>query len=333
MSGKQKPSDALCEPCADEDIQVNKKPFKCDHEGCTSAFAQSGHLNRHKRTHTGEKPFKCDHGGCTSAFAQSGHLVVHKRTHTGEKPFKCEGCTSAFAQSVDLDKHKRTHTGEKPFKCDYEGCTTAFAQSGHLVRHMKRYHNDLYIARRKIEEQRVCEALLARGWNEWFHPETMPPTNYFKREKRIDFACVDPQDTWCRVDFVLGMDNGYIFFEVDEHQHAFGYGGKLSCDMKRMAKVMTSLTVEAGEAVPNVFWLRYNPHTWYIDGEIQSMSRTEREALLCDLVAGHTFTAPFSIGYAFYDSWEGVLDVLQNEEFHPEFAKVVVNLTIDRMCD
>jgi len=25
------------------------KRFKCDHEGCDKAFAQSGHLTRHKR--------------------------------------------------------------------------------------------------------------------------------------------------------------------------------------------------------------------------------------------------------------------------------------------
>ena len=44
--------------------------------------------------------------------------------------------------------------------------------------------------------------------------------------------------------------------QVDENQHQFGYGANLSCDMKRMAKVMTSLTVEAGAALPHIYWLR-----------------------------------------------------------------------------
>ncbi len=83
----------------------------------------------------------------------------------------------------------------------------------------------------------------------------MPPPKAFKREKRINSRCVDAQGTWCRIDLVLGMDTGYVFLEVDEYQHRFGYDAMLSCDMKRMAKVMASLTNEAGTIMPNVSWL------------------------------------------------------------------------------
>ena len=105
----------------------------------------------------------------------------------------------------------------------------------------------------------------------------------------------------------------------------------LQC-MKRMAKVMASLTVEAGEAVPRVAWLRYNPHTWHVDGALQRrVPKASREAWLCAHLATLTLDAvPLAIGYAFYDtSSDGVLDVVLNDEFHPAFAEVTVDLTAE----
>ena len=210
--------------------------------------------------------------------------------------------------------------------CDVPGCTKAFATSGNLAVHVMKCHTDTYIARRKIEEERVCAALVTCGWTEWFHPETMPPPGAFKREKRIDFQCVDAQETWCRIDFVLGMETGYVFLEVDESQHRFGYDAMLGCDMKRMAKVMASVTIEAGTSLPNVFWLRYNPHAWRVDGALRSLPKAEREAWLCAYVSDLSLQRRLTIGYAYYDSTDGALEVLDNDEYHPDFAEVAVDL-------
>ena len=64
---------------------------------------------------TGDKPFTCPE--CGAAFARSGNLKQHMRTHTGDKPFTCQECGAAFARSGDLKQHMRTHTGDKPFTC------------------------------------------------------------------------------------------------------------------------------------------------------------------------------------------------------------------------
>ena len=311
---------------------TGEKPFRCDVPDCGYAAAQMGNLTKHKRIHTGEKPFRCDVPGCDKAYSDASTLHQHRRTHTEERPFRCDvpGCGYAAAQMCNLTKHKRIHTGEKPFRC-VPGCDKAYSDASNLSGHMRVHHNDTYVARRKVQEQRVCDALVADGWVEWFHTEAMPPPLHFKREKRIDFACVDAADSWCRIDFVLGVDGGgYVFLEVDEHQHRFGYDALLSCDMKRMAKVMASLTVEAGEAVPRVAWLRYNPHTWHVDGALQRrVPKASREAWLCAHLATLTLDAvPLAIGYAFYDtSSDGVLDVVLNDEFHPAFVEVTVDLT------
>ena len=337
-----------------------ERPYACDHPGCEAAFAQRCDLAKHKRTHTGEKPFVCDQTDCGKAFTQLAHLVSHKRRHTGERPFVCSftGCEMAFVRSFDLITHKRTHTGERPFECDE--CDAAFAQSGNLTDHYMRHHNSTYVARKKEQEERVRKAVLNSGWQEYFGGDTLPPPGYFRREHAIDFECVTPlvngtvprpprgkrskkerkkvkerddhPAVGCRIDFVLGYDNGFVFLEVDEHQHRFGYrqadGAAISCDAKRMANVQTSITLEflgAGGDPPPIYWLRYNPHEFRVDGALQRVPKVEREERLCGFLRDLEPRA--GIGYAFYDCSEATgLDVLAAEEFPGVLVDMVENL-------
>ena len=145
----------------------------------------------------------------------------------------------------------------------------------------------MYVGRKKVQENRVAEALKAAGWKEFFHPELMPPPGFFKREHMIDFVCAEPAaytskergkqatrprgkalrdappSDFCRIDFVLGYEGGYVFLETDEHQHRFGFNhgdsATVSCDGRRMANVHSSLTMKAtaaGTDAPSIFWLR-----------------------------------------------------------------------------
>jgi hypothetical protein len=305
------------------------KPYTCTVEGCGKAFAKSGQLIEHLRTHTGAKPYTCTYEGCGKAFAVLGNLTCHLRTHTGAKPYTCtfEGCGKAFAQSGHLTNHLRTHTGERPFKCDVDGCTEAFATSSALTIHIQRHHNATYVARKKEAEDQVRKCLINARWKEWF-ADTLPPVGDFKREKKIDFTCVDPHSNskYCRIDFVISTPGGLVFLEVDEHQHRFGYHAELSCDMKRMNQVMSSLTLELGDARPHVYWLRYNPNAWHLDEETQRVSTADRQDRLMAHLAKVDLTTPLQVGYAYYDAYMGELEVLQNEDYHPEWAEVTHDL-------
>ena len=164
-----------------------------------------------------------------------------------------------------------------PGECDFQAKTVYRLQD-----HIRRMHARVYAQRRKEQEERVRRALLDAGWQEHRLAEAMPPVGFFRREKRVDFRCakLESRDTYARIDFVLGVPNGFVFLEVDENQHRYGYGAELSCDMKRMACVMESLAVETNYDTPPIYWLRYNPHAWRVGGVLRRVPKADREARL-----------------------------------------------------
>ncbi|XP_032363838.1 zinc finger protein 771 [Etheostoma spectabile] len=106
-----------------------KKTFSCLE--CGRRFGQTGHLNRHMRTHTGERPFNCFE--CDKTFTVKETLKRHMVTHTGEKPFSCSVCNKSFTQSGSLRSHMVVHTGEKRFSCSV--CDNRFTRSSHVITH------------------------------------------------------------------------------------------------------------------------------------------------------------------------------------------------------
>ena len=315
-------------------VHNGKKPYICDYEGCSFATTQSGILVIHKRAHYGLRPFTCDHPGCNYKSTQNANLLTHKRTHTSFKPYVCNilGCTYKSRALKDLTVHTRIHTGEKPHVCDYPGCsyktTTcgilaahkrsihvgeknhicdypgcdyAGSQSGNLLMH-KRIHSPDGEARQKIQEQRVANALKNAGIE-------------FKREHRVDFSCIgDSDNSYARIDFVIIRNGHVIFLEVDEHQHKFGYGS-ISCDMRRMSTIVESLCLE-GNDLPVIF-IRYNPHSYTVDGISVSRLKRDRESMLIDILnkSSTYVNKPLSIMYMFYDTSDETPHVVTSLEY------------------
>jgi len=319
--------------------------FRCDESDCDFKGKQADSLKPHKANiHDVDVVwYACDQPGCVHKTKKLGNLKQHKADiHNIDVVWFCcdqPDCNFKAKLTNSLTRHKANmhdigtiwHTCDAdPTKCTYQS-----KHPSNLYKHIRSVHARVYAQRKKAQEERVRSALLAAGWKEYTLAETMPPVGFFRREKRIDFKCakLESSTTWCRIDFVLGVPNGYIFLEVDEGQHKFGYGDELSCDMKRMACVMESLAVETEYNLPNLYWLRYNPNAWRVDGDLCSIPKVEREARLVAWLSSFECINPFAIGYAFYDceaadedGAPGRLCVLENTEYNPQYASAVENL-------
>lgn len=109
--------------------------------------------------------------------------------------------------------------------------------------------------------------------------------------------------------------------KADRRQHTFGYG-PVSCDMRRMARVMESLMIE-GQTMPIVF-VRYNPNAYSVDGARVKTPKRDREASLVSMLSSPKsviFTGqPLVIQYMYYDVSNATLDVLKDHEYHADFA-------------
>lgn len=58
-----------------------------------------------------KKRFICPY--CGKCFERSGHLERHKRIHTGERPYRCELCGKRFNQKCSLKEHLKIHRRRK----------------------------------------------------------------------------------------------------------------------------------------------------------------------------------------------------------------------------
>jgi uncharacterized C2H2 Zn-finger protein len=301
------------------------RPHPC--RECDMAFVTSCDLDRHiTAVHDKLKPYAC--GMCDAAFPTRGNLTLHvAAVHSGLKPYPCPQCGESFSQKTNRDRHvAAVHDGARPYACT--DCDAAFAQKGNLAAHVAAWHTMGAVIRRKKEELRVQDSLEAGGFVYSAIPgDSTPLSMHFNREHTITFKCMG--GTWARIDFVVTLHNGSIvLLEVDEKQHRFGYG-EVSCDMRRMGRVIESLRV--GGYIGGIRFLRYNCDAFKVDGKLVKVPKNVREAALLGVL--HTWGAEpplddgmVTISYCYYDRKHAASTqplVVDDPDYHATYAAVV----------
>lgn len=129
---------------------------------CGKAFMVACYLTKHLRTHSDERPFKCDFDDCTLAFARKDKLQRHRNTHVGERKHVCQECGKSYFHRYDLTIHMRTHvsykqpvhiiiydtlsnlngllffqTGDRPYECTV--CQKRFTSPRALTLHLRNH--------------------------------------------------------------------------------------------------------------------------------------------------------------------------------------------------
>ena len=88
-----------------------------------------------------------------------------------------------------------------------------------------------------------------------------------------------------------------------------------------MRKVIESLTVD-GNTLPIQF-IRYNPHSYSIDGVKQRTNQTQRHEQLIQEIHTTLFTCPFSVLYMFYDTINNIPAIFNDTEYNESFKQLL----------
>ncbi|KAI8352782.1 hypothetical protein B0O80DRAFT_367758, partial [Mortierella sp. GBAus27b] len=81
----------------------NRETFQCDK--CPKQFDRRYNFVQHHKTHSEVKEYRCDFQGCDSAFHRKADMQRHRLRHTGELPIKCHFCDARFRRVEAQKRH------------------------------------------------------------------------------------------------------------------------------------------------------------------------------------------------------------------------------------
>lgn len=270
------------------------KPYSCNL--CDSSFSQPNGLKEHVDiVHLKLRPHTCE--VCKKNFSTKGSLKKHvDAIHLGLKLHICKLCNAKFTHGSSLNVHTDImHSSYYKHVCENQGCGMLFKIKSNLNSHVNNRHSGKIVKYIKADEERVYKRL---------HKSNIA----FEHNVRIVF-CDGVKAA--RLDFIIQVGNALVILEVDEH----GHGNlnltpdkkskcneySVTCEQSRMTEIVAALKSQ-GETRP-IGFIRYNPHTFKVDGVRCNPVEDERENNLISVLQGWTSVQDLEIQYMYYDAY------------------------------
>ncbi len=205
-------------------------------------------------------------------------------------------------------------------------CTTRCQRGDQLERHVQMCHTNEGIAKRLRTEQQMadlftkaCVPFDRDAKNIVRHSSCESIKRYFRgHHSRPDFHLYSLQ----------ASASALVLVGNDEFAHR-----RYDCEFDRMLKIYSAIAATSEFHNVPMFYIRFNPHHYEIDGVLHDPPLVERQKKLLELIAGidkgeiTPHTPGLNVIYMFYDKdAEGNLEILKDENVdtvNKEFAMVI----------
>jgi RNase P subunit RPR2 len=301
-------------------------------EACSDTFASVASMRKHylvKHTPPTENLIACTL--CDFKHKIQAKVNSHfKSVHQNVRPHACSQCPATFKQGEKLRIHVATqHNNETRFQCATCDYKTYYADS--YKRHMHEKHPE-------------GGARALRGEQ---HSHVVPlrvdddkPVRNGRQLTIVDkFAAIFPDahdeftitcipgavKPYLRVDAaLLRIDRVTVLLDIDEKQHRDASKYSVSSELERMKDGIDGLRA-ATNGDMSVFWLRFNPDTYTINGIRINSSIDERVAAGSGAIKRFVETCSprqIQIGYVGFDAQNDVLEITSHADYTPLFCSM-----------
>lgn len=172
-------------------------------------------------------------GKSTMRPASFRNHTLHMHVPLDQQKHQCKyGCGYGHPSPGTMGLHEQFHENNE-FPCPEEGCGSILGSMQTLNGRLRKIHTENGLT---IHERRFAEFLDGTEFN-------------YIHELRVNFACLTPGTSYCRIDFCI-VERGIVFLlELDEDHHK---SDPVSCESRRPIKV-PSMVAADGNTLPIAF--------------------------------------------------------------------------------